>query len=78
MRASLARGIGSETGLLPRLTLAKLTGGCAIWIACQRVGHNIGLYTTHRELVLPAEAERYWKIEPAAGSENVVVFSANG
>src|SRR5262249_24852456 len=34
------------------------------------------LYSTSRELVLPAEAERYWKIEPAAESANIVAFSA--
>jgi integrase len=32
------------------------------------------LYSTSRELVLPQEAERYWKIEPAADTENVVAF----
>ena len=32
------------------------------------------LYSTYRELVLPAEAERYWKIEPAAEAEKVVAF----
>jgi hypothetical protein len=31
------------------------------------------LYSTYRELVLPEEAERYWKIEPAAET-NVVDF----
>jgi integrase len=34
------------------------------------------LYSTYRELVLPAEAERYWKIEPTAETPNVVAFSA--
>src|SRR5262245_27455801 len=34
------------------------------------------LYGMYRELVLPQEAERYWKIAPAAESENVVAFSA--
>jgi integrase len=32
------------------------------------------LYSTYRELVLPEEAERYWKIEPAAEAGNVVAF----
>jgi integrase len=32
------------------------------------------LYNTYRELVRPAEAERYWKIEPAAEAEKVVAF----
>jgi integrase len=33
------------------------------------------LYTHYRELVRPEEAERYWKIAPAAESEKVVAFS---
>ena len=33
------------------------------------------LYSTYRELVLPAEAERYWKIEPSKEAKNVVTFS---
>jgi len=35
------------------------------------------LYSTYRELVLPEEAERYWKIDPAADETNVVAFSAS-
>ena len=34
------------------------------------------LYSTYREIVLPEEAERYWKIEPAAESANVVTLAA--
>jgi integrase len=34
------------------------------------------LYSTYRELVLPEEAERYWKIAPAAETGKVVAFSA--
>jgi hypothetical protein len=33
------------------------------------------LYGTYRELVLPEEAERYWKVAPSAESEKVVAFS---
>lgn len=33
------------------------------------------LYSTYRELVRPEEAERYWKIAPAAEGENVVTFA---
>jgi hypothetical protein len=32
------------------------------------------LYSTYRELVLPEEAERYWKIAPAVEARNVVAF----
>jgi len=33
------------------------------------------LYSTYRELVLPEEAERYWKIAPASEIEKVVAFA---
>jgi integrase len=32
------------------------------------------LYSTYRELVRPEEAERYWKIAPAAEVGNLVAF----
>jgi integrase len=34
------------------------------------------LYSTYRELVLPEEAERYWKLVPDVKVENVVAFTA--
>lgn len=34
------------------------------------------LYSTYRELVLPEEAERYWKIEPAVEADNLIGFAA--
>jgi hypothetical protein len=34
------------------------------------------LYSTYRELVLPEEAERYWKLIPESKAENVLAFSA--
>ena len=33
------------------------------------------LYSTYRELVLPEEAERYWKIDPAIEAGKVVAFA---
>jgi integrase len=33
------------------------------------------LYSTYRELVLPEEAERYWKIDPAVDARKVVAFA---
>jgi integrase len=35
------------------------------------------LYSTYRELVLPEEADRYWKIAPVSAAKNVVEFSAS-
>jgi integrase len=34
------------------------------------------LYSTYRELVLPEEAERYWKIVPEVKGANVIAFSS--
>jgi len=34
------------------------------------------LYSTYRELVLPEEAERYWKIIPATGANNVIAWES--
>jgi integrase len=34
------------------------------------------LYSTYREVVLPEEAERYWKLVPDVKVENVVAFTA--
>jgi integrase len=44
------------------------------------LGHSTTemLFNTYRELVLPEEAERYWKIGPESGmAENVVAFTAS-
>jgi integrase len=35
------------------------------------------LYSTYRELVLPIEAERYWKISPVLEADKLVAFSAS-
>ena len=35
------------------------------------------LYSTYRELVLPEDAERYWRIIPTAENANVVSFNAS-
>ena len=34
------------------------------------------LYSTYRELVLPEEAQRYWKIIPATGANNVIAWES--
>jgi len=35
------------------------------------------LYSTYRELVLPEEADRYWRLVPESKAENIVSFGAN-
>jgi integrase len=46
-------------------------------VACE-LGHNSPqmLFSNYRELVLPAEAKRYWSLEPAAEGEKLVAFKA--
>jgi integrase len=48
--------------------------------AAAELGHTSPqmLYSTYRELVLPEEAERYWKIAPPADAGNVVTFAQQG
>ena len=43
-----------------------------------KLGHTSPqmLYSTYREVVRPEEAERYWKIAPAAKTANVVAFGS--
>jgi hypothetical protein len=34
------------------------------------------LYSTYRELVLPEEGERYWKLIPDVKAENILSFTS--
>jgi len=47
-------------------------------LVASELGHTspVMLYSTYRELVLPEEAERYWKIEPVATAKKLVAFNA--
>jgi integrase len=47
-------------------------------IVADELGHESSrtLYTTYREVVRPAEADRYWDIAPAAETPNVVAFGS--
>jgi integrase len=42
------------------------------------LGHSTSqmLYSTYRELVLPEDAEQYWKITPLTRMSNVLAFLA--
>jgi len=53
------------------------TGGSAISFWKRGRARADAEWDRDRELVLPEEAERYWKIAPAAESEKVVAFSAS-
>ncbi len=47
-------------------------------LVASELGHTspLMLYSTYREVVLPSEAQRYWKIEPTSETEKVVAFKA--
>src|SRR5947207_7386235 len=47
-------------------------------LVATELGHSTSqmLYSTYREVVLPEEAERYWKIAPSA-TANVISFAAS-
>jgi integrase len=46
-------------------------------LVASELGHTspLMLYSIYRELVLPEEAERYWKVVPGVKAANVVAFS---
>jgi len=57
--------------------LAAINNAAAV---AAELGHSTSqmLYSTYRELVLPEEAERYWKIAPRSGAtENIVPFTTS-
>src|SRR5437868_6757404 len=53
--------------------LAAINDAAAV---AAELGHSTSqmLYSTYRELVLPEEAERYWKIAPSLQAANVLAF----
>jgi integrase len=48
-------------------------------LVASELGHTspVMLFNAYREVVLPVEAERYWKIEPVAQGEKVVAFKTS-
>jgi integrase len=69
----------SKNGLRHSFASYRLAATDDAATVAAELGHSTSqmLYSTYRELVLPEEAERYWKIAPAAESANVVAFSAS-
>jgi hypothetical protein len=82
MGALQGAGWGPEFRVVTRARRPRrsLPTGWRRFMMPSRVAAELGhtspqmLYSTYRELVLPDEAERYWKIAPAAETENVVAF----
>ena len=70
----------SKNGLRHSFASYRLAATNDAAAVAAELGHSTSqmLYSTYRELVLPEEAERYWKIAPKSGAtENVVPFTAS-
>jgi integrase len=74
--AELARW--PQNGLRHSFASYRLAGTHDAPRVASELGHTSPqmLYSTYRELVLPEEAQRYWKLVPDVKAENVVPFSA--
>ena len=79
-RVRKAAGLASwpQNGLRHSFASYRLAATHNAPLVAAELGHTSPqlLYSTYRELVLPEEAQRYWKIAPAAERENVVAFTA--
>jgi integrase len=56
--------------------LAKFNDAAALALELGHTNSNL-VFQHYRQLVKPKQAERYWKIAPAAGSKKVIQFAAN-
>jgi integrase len=72
--AALARW--PQNGLRHSFASYRLAATHNAPLVAAELGHTSPqmLYSAYRELVLPEEAERYWKIAPAAEAANLVAF----
>jgi integrase len=68
----------SKNGLRHSFASYRLAATNEAATVAAELGHSTSqmLYSTYREVVLPEEAERYWKIAPAADAANVVSFAS--
>jgi integrase len=64
----------SKNGLRHSFASYRLAATNDAALVAAELGHATSqmLYSTYRELVLPEEAERYWKIAPSAAADNVI------
>jgi Site-specific recombinase XerD len=64
----------SQNGLRHSFASYRLAATNDAATVAAELGHSTSqmLYSTYREVVLPEEAQRYWKIIPAATSDNVI------
>jgi integrase len=66
----------SQNGLRHSFASYRLAATSNAAAVAAELGHSTSqmLYSTYRELVLPEEAERYWRIAPAKAAENVIAL----
>ena len=66
----------SKNGLRHSFASYRLAATNDAATVAAELGHSTSqmLYSTYRELVLPEEAEHYWRITPVANAENVIGF----
>ena len=66
----------SKNGLRHSFASYRLAATNDAAAVAAELGHSTSqmLYSTYRELVLPEEAERYWKIAPSLQAANVLAF----
>lgn len=66
----------SQNGLRHSFASYRLAATSNAAAVAAELGHSTSqmLYSTYRELVLPEEAERYWRIAPAQAAENVIAW----
>ena len=66
----------SKNGLRHTFASYRLAATNDAAAVAAELGHSTSqmLYSTYRELVLPEEAERYWKIAPSLQAANVLAF----
>ena len=70
----------SNNGLRHSFASYRLAATSNAAMVSTELGHSTTqmLYSTYRELVLPEEAERYWKIVPSRDANNVIALCKRG
>jgi len=70
----------SNNGLRHSFASYRLAATSNAAMVATELGHSTTqmLYSTYRELVLPEEAERYWKIVPSHDANNVIALCEAG
>ena len=80
VRSAAALQHWSNNGLRHSFASYRLAATSNAAMVATELGHSTTqmLYSTYRELVLPEEAERYWKIVPSHDANNVTALCEGG